>query len=124
MKIIITLVVLFSVLPSVSYSHDEGIASFYGAGEPLNTHTANGERFDPKQFTAASRHLKFNTMVQVCRSDSPEICVVVRINDRGPAEWTGRLIDLSHAAGKQLDMIEEGLVPVYVHVLNDEKDCD
>ena len=37
--------------------------------------------------------------------------VVVRINDRGPYS-KGRIIDLSEAAAKQIDMIDAGVVPV------------
>jgi rare lipoprotein A len=42
--------------------------------------------------------------------------VTVRINDRGPYS-KGRVIDLSWAAAKQLDMIERGVVPVRCRVL-------
>ena len=41
---------------------------------------------------------------------------VVRINDRGPYS-RGRIIDVSYAAAKQLDMLDAGVVPVRVEVL-------
>jgi rare lipoprotein A len=37
--------------------------------------------------------------------------VVVRINDRGPY-GRGRIIDLSRAAARELDMIRSGTTPV------------
>jgi rare lipoprotein A len=43
--------------------------------------------------------------------------VVVRINDRGPFV-RGRIIDLSHAAARRLDMVREGVVPVTIEVVN------
>ena len=39
--------------------------------------------------------------------------VIVRINDRGPFK-RGRVIDLSHAAAKQLGVVDDGLVRVRV----------
>jgi rare lipoprotein A len=41
----------------------------------------------------------------------------VRINDRGPY-GRGRIIDVSRAAARALDMIVAGVVPVTVEVLN------
>jgi rare lipoprotein A len=43
--------------------------------------------------------------------------VVVRINDRGPFV-RGRIIDLSHAAARRLDMVREGVVPVTIEVVS------
>jgi rare lipoprotein A len=40
--------------------------------------------------------------------------VVVRITDRGPFGRRGRIIDVSHAAARQLDMIERGTVMVSI----------
>jgi rare lipoprotein A len=70
-----------------------GNASWYG-GSFQGQRTANGERFDTDQLTAASKTLPFGTRLRVCR---PARCVVVRINDRGPYV-SGRVLDLSRAA--------------------------
>ena len=43
--------------------------------------------------------------------------VVVRVNDRGPARWTGRAIDLSRAAAARLDMLGRGLARVRIERL-------
>ena len=45
-----------------------------------------------------------------------ERSVDVRINDRGPF-GEGRVIDLSYAAALELGMVERGVVPVSLRVL-------
>jgi rare lipoprotein A len=45
--------------------------------------------------------------------------VTVRINDRGPA-IRSRIIDLSAAAAKQIEMIEDGIIDVSVTVVENE----
>jgi rare lipoprotein A len=90
------------------------LASYYGGGERLNAHTSNGERFRAGGLTAAHRSLPFGTMVQVSRAGRS---VVVRINDRGPAAYTGRSIDLSRGAAAQIGLIGPGVGPVRIAVL-------
>lgn len=89
-------------------------ASWYGGGERLNRHTANGERFRSSGLTAAHRSLRFGTKVRVTHRGRS---VVVRINDRGPAKWTGRCIDLSRGAASALGMIRAGEASVHLEVL-------
>jgi rare lipoprotein A len=74
-----------------------GNASWYG-GSFQGQLTANGERFDTNELTAASKTLSFGTRLRVCRRAR---CVVVRINDRGPYV-DGRVLDLSRAARNAL----------------------
>jgi rare lipoprotein A len=88
-----------------------GLASFYS--EPQMT--ASGERFDKRKLTAAHRTLPMGTMVRVTNQRNGR-SVVVRINDRGPYS-RARIIDVSEAAAKQLDMIQAGIVPVVLEVL-------
>ena len=88
---------------------DRGTASWYG----LQFHgrlTANGERYDMYDLTAAHKTLPFNTIVSVHNLQTGR-SVRVRINDRGPFV-DGRVIDLSKAAAEQLGMAEVGLRPV------------
>lgn len=92
----------------------DGMASWYG-GQHHGGPTASGERFDKNAMTAAHRTLPMNTRVRVTSKRNGR-SVVVRINDRGPY-GRGRIIDLSEAAAKQLDMIDAGVVPVRVQVL-------
>jgi rare lipoprotein A len=93
----------------------EGMASYYG-NEFAGSRTANGERFDPAGMTAAHRTLAFHSRVAVTNlSNGKE--VVVRINDRGP--WgKGRVIDISHAAARQIGMHRSGTARVRLELLD------
>lgn len=84
---------------------DRGVASWYGPGFQGRL-TANGERFDMNELTAAHKTLPFGTHVQV-KSNRTGKAVVVRINDRGPFVG-GRIIDLSRAAAQQLGIVAHG----------------
>lgn len=93
----------------------EGMASYYG-NEFAGSRTASGERFDPGALTAAHRSLAFHSRVAVTNlSNGKE--VVVRINDRGP--WgKGRIIDISHAAARQIGMHRSGTARVRLELLD------
>ena len=91
-----------------------GRASFYG-NECQGELTANGERFDMYQLTAAHRTLPFGSRVRVVNMQNGK-SVVVRINDRGPNIQT-RIIDLSYAAADDIGMIEAGVTDVKLEVL-------
>ena len=86
-----------------------GHASWYSL--PSNK-TANGERMNPNELTAAHRSLPFGTRVLV-KNLSNGHSVVVRINDRGPFVG-GRIIDLSKAAAASIGMIHSGTAKVRV----------
>jgi rare lipoprotein A len=93
----------------------EGLASFYGPG--LEGHlTASGERFDPEAMTAAHRTLPFGSRVRVTNLAN-DLSVIVRINDRGPYAHE-RLIDLSLAAARQLDLLKRGVARVRLEILD------
>jgi rare lipoprotein A len=92
-----------------------GMATFYGR-EQHGGPTASGERFDMHKMTAAHRTLPLGTRVRVTNTRNGR-SVEVRINDRGPYGGRGRIIDVSEAAARRLDMIEAGVVPVIVEVL-------
>jgi rare lipoprotein A len=79
-------------------------------------HTANGDIYDPSRMTAASRDLPFGSIVRVTRRDTGR-SVIVRINDRGPFANRRRILDLSRAAAKRLDMIARGVADVRAEVL-------
>lgn len=95
----------------------EGEASWYGPGFQ-GRKTANGERFDTHEMTAAHKTLPFNTLVKVTNL-SNDISTVVRINDRGPF-IRGRIIDLSKAAKQELEM--GGLAHVRIEIYNPEEE--
>jgi rare lipoprotein A len=93
---------------------ETGLASWYGHpyhGRPA----ANGEIYDMEKLTAAHRTLPFNTWVRV-ENLSNDKRVEVRITDRGPF-IDGRIIDLSHAAAREIEMIGPGVTRVRVEVI-------
>jgi rare lipoprotein A len=92
-----------------------GEASFY-ADFFEGRKTANGEKYDPSEFTAASRTLPMDTRVRIRRVDNGKT-VVVRVNDRGPFGKRSRIFDLSKAAAKQLDMLHVGKAQIEAIVL-------
>ena len=94
-----------------------GQATFYADRFHGRT-TASGERFDQQAMTAAHRRLPFGTRVRVTNRNNGK-SVVVRINDRGPFGNRNRIIDVSRAAARKLQMINDGVVPVKVEVLAD-----
>lgn len=100
-----------------AFSQEIGFASWYGPGLHENT-TAGGEVFDMKELTAAHPTLPFDTQVRVTNLKNKK-SVVVRINDRGPFVKR-RIIDVSMAAARQLDIIHTGVVRVKVEVVDDE----
>lgn len=101
---------------------EDGVASWYGPGFHGKT-TANGEQFDTNDFTAAHRTAPFGTKVKVVNQSNGKF-VIVRINDRGPYA-KNRIIDLSQAAAKRIEMIENGTANVTLYLLGQEfKDLD
>lgn len=93
----------------------EGMASYYGS-EFAGSRTANGERFDPGAMTAAHRSLAFHSRVVVTNLSTGQE-VIVRINDRGP--WGGkRIIDISHAAAREIGMHRSGTARVKLELLD------
>ena len=92
-----------------------GYASWYG-GKFQGRLTANGERFDTNELTAAHKTLPFDTTVEVRHLGNGRT-VTVRINDRGPFV-AGRVIDLSRAAADALRMTAEGIAAVEITVLS------
>jgi len=89
-----------------------GVASFYGHG----SRTANGEKFDPGELTAAHRTLPFGTRLKVTDVATGR-SVTVRVNDRGPF-IPGRIVDVSSSAAESLGMTGRGLAKVKLDVVN------
>lgn len=92
---------------------ERGVASWYGPGFHGNK-TANGERYDMHQFTAAHRTLPLGSVLQV-KSLSNGRTVVVRVNDRGPFA-KHRILDLSLAAAQRLGMTGAGTDQIELRV--------
>lgn len=94
---------------------EEGIASWYGV--PFHGRRAsNGEIYDMNKLTAAHRTLPFDTVVRVTNLTNGRN-TTVRITDRGPF-IENRIIDLSLAAARELDLVAAGIAPVRVEILS------
>jgi rare lipoprotein A len=99
---------------------EEGLASWYG--HPYHGRAAaDGEIYDMEKMTAAHRTLPFHTWVRVYDLDNNRT-VEVRITDRGPFV-AGRIIDLSHAAARELSMIGPGVARVRIEVIGTPPDA-
>ncbi|NIM90115.1 MAG: septal ring lytic transglycosylase RlpA family protein [Candidatus Aminicenantes bacterium] len=92
-----------------------GLASWYGP-DFHGKKTSSQEIYNMYELTAAHKSLPFGTYVMVTNLDNGK-SVRVRINDRGPFV-RGRIIDLSYAAARVLDMIGQGVVRVRIEVLS------
>ncbi len=102
-------------VPAKIGSTETGIASWYGVpydGRPA----ASGEIFDMEKLTAAHRALPFETWVEITNLSNGKQ-VDVRITDRGPFV-RGRIIDLSMAAARQIDMVRAGTARVRLKVID------
>ena len=92
-----------------------GLASWYG-GKFEGRKTSNGDIFNGKKLTAAHPSLPFGTKLLVVNRKTGDSCIV-EVNDRGP--FVGkRVIDLSKAAAKQLNMLSNGVAMVDCMVLD------
>ena len=80
--------------------------------------TASGDIFSNSKMTAANRTLPFGTKVKVTNLRSGK-SVIVEINDRGPFS-RGRVIDISHAAAREIGMHRSGTARVKLALLNDD----
>jgi rare lipoprotein A len=94
---------------------ETGKASWYG--HPYHGRTAaNGEVYDMEKLTAAHRTLPFDTWVHVVNLTNDK-AVDVRITDRGPF-IDGRVIDLSHAAAREIGLIGPGVADVRLEIVS------
>jgi rare lipoprotein A len=93
---------------------ETGQASWYGAPYH-NRRASNGEVYNMHAMTAAHRTLPLGSIVRVTNVKTGH-SAVVRINDRGPF-IKGRLLDLSMAAAKAVDVWLPGVAMVRMEVL-------
>jgi rare lipoprotein A len=97
--------------PSGGVVKQQGTASWYGDdfhGKP----TASGETYNQNALTAASKTLPLGTVAQVTNVETGK-SVTVKVNDRGP--YVGnRVMDLSKAAAKKIDLNNKGIGKVKI----------
>jgi rare lipoprotein A len=97
---------------------EKGVSSWYGP----NFHgklTANGEVYDMHELTAAHKTLPLGTIIKVTNLRNNK-SVIVRINDRGPFV-KNRILDLSYAAGKKINIHQRGTTRVEIEVVDINK---
>ena len=106
---------VFSISPDATpISTETGVASWYGPPYH-NRRGSNGEIYNMHALTAAHRTLPLGTIVRVTNLKTGN-STLVRITDRGPF-IEGRILDLSLAAAKKVDVWQAGLAKVRVEVL-------
>jgi rare lipoprotein A len=88
-----------------------GLASWYGPPY-TNRKAADGSVYDQNAMTAAHRELPMGSIVRVTNLTNNQ-SVLVRVTDRGPFV-DGRIIDLSLAAAKAVDLYRPGTARVRV----------
>ena len=93
----------------------EGIASYYHS-KFNGRRTSSGELYNSTLYTAAHKTLPLNSYAVVTNMNNQRK-VIVRINDRGPFS-KGRIIDLSHAAAKEIGIIGSGMGMVKIEALH------
>lgn len=94
---------------------ERGIASWYG-DDFHGWVTASGERYDMQALTAAHRTLPLGTVARITNVVNGTH-VMIRINDRGPYV-NGRILDLSYAAAKALEMVQDGVSAIQLEVVD------
>ena len=95
-----------------------GRASYY-ADKFHGRSTSSGETYDRAEYTAAHRELPFNTIVEIVNTTNHRIAVV-KINDRGPFAFN-RMLDLSFAAAKDLELLGSGEAEIEMKILSMDK---
>jgi peptidoglycan lytic transglycosylase len=93
---------------------ETGLASWYGAPYH-NRRGSNGEIYDMNAMTAAHRTLPLGSIVRVTNVKTGH-SALVRITDRGPF-IQGRILDLSLAAARKVDVWRPGVAMVRLEVL-------
>jgi rare lipoprotein A len=106
--------IAFNFVVNAQITEQTGYASYYHSAFQ-GRYTSSGEIFDNAKYTAAHATLPFHTLVKVTNLYNNK-SVVVEINDRCP-KYYNRIIDLSQAAAKQIDIILSGIANVKIEVI-------
>ena len=122
MKRILALILLASSVavaaPGPQPEVRQGRASWYGYEWTTGKRgtMANGARFNPRAWTAATYDYPLGSVLLVTNTANGRR-IAVMVTDRGPAHHLHRLIDLSEAAATALDYHKDGITTVSVRVL-------
>jgi rare lipoprotein A len=105
----------YAVLTSGENYSETGVASWYGEDFHGNP-TSSGTTYDMHKISVAHKTLPLGTWVKITNLDNGKQ-IKAEVIDRGPFV-KNRLIDLSLAAAKKLDIIEPGTAKVHVESIN------
>ncbi len=118
---LIALILSITCAEAQSHSKSVGNATYYGQ-KFHGRRTSDGSVYHRDSLTCAHRTLPFGTMIRV-RNMANGREVVVKVTDRGPFA-RGRIVDLSYAAAKKIDMIQAGVTRVEVVPVKQKKSAD
>jgi len=105
----------YNILNTCNGYDETGMASWYGT--KFHGHlTSTRETYDVLGMTAAHRTLPLPCFVRVTNLSNGK-SVIVKVNDRGPFA-KNRIIDLSYAAAKKLQLTHHGTARVRVTSIN------
>ena len=107
-----------TLLPRITRYLKQGVASWYGS-DFHGKKTASGEIFDMYAMTAAHKTLPLSSYARITNLENQR-SVIVRINDRGPFHGD-RVLDLSYAAAKKLDLHQSGTGAVEIKAIAPEQ---
>ncbi|HNW96878.1 MAG TPA: septal ring lytic transglycosylase RlpA family protein [Bacteroidales bacterium] len=108
--------ILFCFIANAQKIEQTGHATYYH--HAFQGHkTSSGEIFDNKKYTAAHATLPLQTLVKITNLYNNKY-VIVKINDRCP-KYSNRIIDLSQAAAKKIDMIASGIAKIKLEVITE-----
>ena len=110
MKRLIVITFLLTIYMGV-HGQSTGLATFYGK-KFNNRKTASGIIYNKDSMVCAHRTYPFGTILRVKNIHNNKE-VIVKVIDRGPFAKK-RIIDLSHAAAKELDMVNKGVISVQI----------
>ena len=113
--VLLAIIILYSCAAPRYREIEYGMASWYGSefhGRP----TASGEIYNMNDMTAAHNSLPLGSRVMVTNLENGK-SIEVTINDRGPFV-PGRIIDLSYASAKVLDLDGKGIGTVKIEPID------
>lgn len=112
------LLFLFYIILNISMlaQYQQGTASYY-ADKFHGRKTASGVPYHKDSMMAAHRTLPFGTFIRVTSLKDSSRSVVLKVTDRGPYGH-GRIVDVSRAAAEQLNMIQYGVIPVTIELVD------
>ncbi len=98
-----------------SINYDEvGIASFI-SDEYVGKMTASGVRYDRNEMTAAHPSLPFDTRILVINLRNKREVEVIIIDRFSPTK--DRILNVSHSAALELDLVESGIAKVGIKII-------